>query len=163
MTEKTLFFRMNQRIDQNFEDRFARYLEKVKQNPPPDDAYVYLLFDCPGGIHNNSVNIVKMMRESEIRFCGVAKGRVNSMAILVYLSCDFWWYPYQGSSALLHRARSEQGLVTGKKQIKRAEKQVLELIATRLDLPLRKVYELANQNTVLKEETEMGKKFFLNM
>lgn len=163
MSGKTLFFRMNQRIDQKFEDQFARYLEKVKQNPPPDDAYVYLLFDCPGGMHNNSVNIVKMMRKSKLRFCGVAKGRVNSMAILIYLSCNIWWYPYQGATALLHRARSEKSLATGKKQIKRAEKQVLEVIAIRLDLSIREVYALANENTVIEENTKMGKKFFLKM
>ena len=162
MDRKKSFFRINQRIDQAMEVRFSLFLQRLRLDPPTDEEFVYLVFDSPGGRHDSAIALIEMMYASGYKFFAIAMGRVHSAAIPIYLSCCAW-FCYGKATALLHRAQPEKGVLVTKNQGEKAERQVFQTLSERLKLSIEQVYSLADNNTVIEENTELGRKFFLNI
>lgn len=158
---KNLFFRVNQRIDEEMLARFLTFLDKINSNPNFEpEKFIYLIFDTKGGKTFIASKIINLIRNSKIKFFGVAYGKVHSAAIPIFLSCHVR-FGYENASALLHRAKVEDENVS-KEVLEKVEWQILELVAEKLEIPIKKVYKLADEETLITMKHSLGKKFFIS-
>ena len=160
---KNHFFRLNTIIDKELYNRFETFIEKIREKPETEN--VYLMFDTPGGELNYAFRIIDLIRESKIKFYGVAYREVHSSAVPIFLSTHVR-FGHEKASALIHRAEIKKGPhFSSRKDLKIAEKQVFKKIAKKLSISVKKVEELADANdgegTLITMDHPFGKKFFI--
>ncbi len=150
------FFRINRRIDLNLLGQFLSFLRKIKGMTD----YVYMVFDTNGGELIAATRMINAMQESGLKFVGIAYREVHSAAIPIFLSCHIR-FGYKEAIALLHRAKSEDEDLSPA-DLFWAERQIFEIFAQKLKIKLKKVYEIADQNTLINMEHPLGKNFFIS-
>lgn len=159
MVDGKKFFRINKAISKELFLDFKKFL--LKAEAEPDIGNIVLMFDTKGGEVMYAVKIVKLMEQSRLRFISVALGKVDSAAALIYLSAPIR-FGYQEASALIHRAVKKEASISNN-DLKKSEKQVFEIIAEKLLVSIREVYEMANklEGTIINMYHPLGKTFFM--
>lgn len=159
MIEGKKFFRVNKAISKELFLNFKNFLLEVEAEP--DIGNIVLMFDTKGGDVIYAVKIVKLMKQSRLRFISVALGKVDSVAALIFLSAPIR-FGYQEASALIHRAVKNEASISNN-NLKKSEKQIFKIIAEKLLISIREVYEMANkvEGTIIDMSHPLGKTFFM--